>query len=141
MNSRTGFCKVILLITCGLFLVSCGMAMTKGQTWLDSKKGNPEINVTGTWMSPEWGTATFKQWGSAKLNQENRNVEGVLGDYPVRGVVSGNTISLLMYSGQKVDYSAELKASDNNTLKGFYSKYAIVDESTSKRPMSLKRVP
>ena len=135
MNSRTGFCKVILMIGFGLFLVSCGVAMTKGRTWLDSKKDNPEINISGTWASPEWGTARFKQ--------ENRNVEGILGDYPVKGVVSGNTIYLLMYSGNKVDYSAELKLSEDNTFKGFYSKYAIVDESetASKRKMSLKLAP
>ena len=134
MNSRTGFRKLALVITFGLFLMSCGVPMTKGQNWLDSKKDNPEINISGTWTSPEWGTARFKQ--------ENRNVEGVLGDYPVKGVVSGNTIYLLMYSGNKVDYSAELKASDNNNCKGFYSKYAIVDEAETgnKRPINLKRV-
>jgi hypothetical protein len=136
MNSRTGFCKVVLVISFGLFLMSCGgMAMTKGQNWLDSKKNNPDINVSGTWTSPEWGTARFKQ--------ENRNVDGVLGDYPVKGVVSGVSIYLLMYSGSKVDYSAELQALDNNTFKGIYSKYATVDEAetTNKRQMNLKRVP
>jgi hypothetical protein len=132
MNSRTGFCKVILVITFGLFLISCGVAMTKGQNWLDSKKDNPEINISGAWTSSEWGAASFKQ--------ENRNVEGVLGDYPVKGVVSGNSIYLLMYSGNKVDYSAELKALDNNTFEGFYSKYAIVDEAESKRKVSLQRI-
>ncbi len=109
--------------------------MTKGQSWLDSKKDNPQINVTGTWTSPEWGTGRFKQ--------ENRNVEGVLGDYPVKGAVSGVTLYLLMYSGSKVDYSAELQALDSNTFKGFYSKYALVDEAEAgnKRPINLKRAP
>jgi hypothetical protein len=107
--------------------------MTKGQSWLDSKKDNPQINVTGTWTSPEWGTGRFKQ--------ENRNVEGVLGDYPVKGAVSGVTLYLLMYSGSKVDYSAELQALDNNTFKGYYSKYAIIDKETNKRQIDLKRVP
>ena len=109
--------------------------MTRGQNWLDSKKDNPQVNVSGTWTSPEWGTARFKQ--------ENRNVEGVLGDYPVKGVVSGTTFYLLMYSGGKADYSAVLMASDNNTFKGSYSKYAIVDEAEAgnKRPIILNRVP
>ena len=132
MNSRTGFCKVILVIGLGLFLMSCGVPMTKGQNWLDSKKDNPEINVAGTWTSPEWGTGRFKQEGGT--------VEGVLGDYPVKGVVSGNTLYLLMYSGNKADYSAELKALGNDNFQGFYSKYSIVDESESKRKVNLKRV-
>ncbi len=131
MNSRS-FCKAILLISCGLFLVSCGVAMTKGQTWLDSKKDNPSINVTGSWTSPEWGSARFKQ--------EGRDVSGALGDYPVKGVVSGDTLYLLMYSGSKVDYSAELKALDNNTFKGSYSKYSIVEQADYKKPINLKRL-
>ena len=106
--------------------------MTKGQNWLDSKNDNPEINVSGTWNSPEWGIGRFKQ--------EGRNVEGVLGDYPAKGVVSGNTVYLLMYSGDKVHYSAELKASDNDNFQGFYSKYSIVDQTESKRKVNLKRV-
>ncbi len=131
MNSRS-FCKVILLVSCGLFLVSCGMAMTKGQTWLDSKKDNPTINVSGSWTSPEWGAARF--------TQVDRNVSGALGDYPVKGVVSGDTLYLLMFSGSKVDYSAELKALDKNTLKGSYSKYSIVEQSDQKKPIDLKRL-
>ena len=135
MNSRTAFCKLVLVISLGLFLTSCGVPMTKGQIWLDSKKDDPQMNVSGTWTSREWGTARFKQ--------EGRNVEGVLGDYPVKGVVSGKTIYLLMYSGTRVDYSAELTLSDDNTFQGFYSKYSIVGEveTTSKRKMSLKLAP
>jgi hypothetical protein len=134
MNSKKDFCKVILVLSISLFFISCGVPMTKGEKWLYSKKENPEINISGTWVSPEWGVATFKQ--------ENKDVTGSLGDYPVKGIVSGNTIYLLMYSGKRVHYSAELKASDNNTFKGVYSKYAIVAEVINNpnyltRPMSL----
>ena len=110
--------------------------MTEGEKWLDSQKDAPEMNIAGMWVSPEWGKANFKQ--------EKRDVSGVLGDYPVRGVVSGNNLYLLMYAGDKVDYSAKLKASDENTFEGFYSKYSIIDESRGGseyiRPISLKRV-
>ena len=131
MHSRKGSCKVILVASISLLLMSCGVSMTKGEEWLYSKKENPEINISGTWVSPEWGNATFKQ--------ENKDVTGSLGDYPVKGVVSGTTVYLLMYSGKRVHYSAELKASDNNTFKGVYSKYAIVGEDPTSytRPMSL----
>jgi hypothetical protein len=135
MKSRIGSWKVVLVISFCLFLISCGVPMMKGQSWLDSKKDNPQINVTGTWTSPEWGTGRFKQ--------ENRNVDGILGDYAVKGVVSGVSLYLLMYSGSRADYSAELQALDNNTLKGVYSKYTIVSEAdaVSKRQINLKRVP
>jgi hypothetical protein len=112
--------------------------MVKGEKWLDSKKDQPEMNISGTWVSPEWGAATFKQ--------EGREISGTLGDYPAKGVVSGSSIYLLMYSGDKVDYFAELKAMDKNTFQGSYSKYERVDEIRQKdpnllKPINLKRVP
>ncbi len=124
MNPKQNFCKAILAVSISLFLISCissfTMPMTTGEKWLYSKKENPEINISGKWVSQEWGKATFKQ--------ENRDVKGSLGEYPVKGVVSGTTVYLLMYWGEKVYFTAELKVSDNNTLKGVYVKYAIIDE-------------
>jgi hypothetical protein len=111
--------------------------MVIGEKWLDSKKDKPEINISGTWASPEWG--------AAKFNQEGRGITGVLGDYPAKGVVSGSSIYLLMYSGDKVDYFAELKAIDNNTFQGSYSKYETIDEARKRdpnlvKPINLKRI-
>lgn len=138
MNSKFGFGKVIVVICLGLFLVSCATSMKKGEIWLDSKKDKPEINISGTWISLEWGAAMFKQ--------KEREITGMLGDYPAKGVVSGSSIYLLMYSGDRVDYFAELKAVDGNTFQGSFSKYYIPDElkGTDRdafiRPMNLKRV-
>jgi hypothetical protein len=120
-----------------LSLVSCSVPMIQGQIWLDSKTDKPEINVSGIWISNEWGEATFKQ--------EGNKVTGMLGDYQVKGVVSGNSIYLLMYSKDKIDYTADLKSQGNETIEGFYSKYAIINEVVKKdpayvtRPMSLKK--
>ncbi len=136
MNSRNGYFRIILVICFGLFLASCAVPMIEGQKWLDSKNDRPEINISGVWTSPEWGIAIFKQDGKA--------ITGMLGDYPVKGVVSGNSVSLLMYHEDGVYYFAELKALDNNTFKGFYSlKYSNLDEikkeqSSYKKPMSLR---
>ena len=137
MNSKTDFGKIIVVLCLGLFLVSCGSAMVQGEKWLDSKKDKPEINISGIWTSPEWGVAMFKQ--------KEREITGMLGDYPAKGVVSGSSIYLLMYSQDSVDYSADLKSSDNETFKGFYSKYGIIDEvikdpGYTTRPMSLKKM-
>ncbi len=134
MNSKKDFCKATLVVSISLFLISCfTMPMIKGEEWLHSKKENPEINISGKWVSQEWGKGTFKQ--------ENKDVKGTLGEYPVKGVVSGTTVFLLMYWGEKVYFTAELKASDNDTLKGFYVKYAIVDEvQENDRRYSLKPI-
>ena len=90
MNSKAKFGKITVVICLALFLASCGTAMVKGEKWLDSKQEKPEINVSGTWTSPEWGIAMFKQ--------NEREITGTLGDYPIKGVVSGSSIYLLMYS-------------------------------------------
>ena len=134
MNSKQNFCKVILVVSISLFLISCfTMPMIKGEKWLYSKQENPKINISGKWVSQEWGKGTFKQ--------ENKDVNGSLGEYPVKGVVSGTTVYLLMYWGEKVYFTAELKASDNNTLKGVYVKYAIVDEvKQNDRRYSIKSI-
>ena len=121
MNSKKRFLDIALIVTSALFLLSCGgTTVTQGENWLASKTDKPAMDVSGTWTSPEWGVATFKQDG--------KNVTGMLGDYPARGVVSGNVLYLMMYAGEKADYFAELKATDLNTFNGVYSKYKPVDE-------------
>ena len=124
MNQKTEFGKVMAVICLGLLLASCATAMVEGEKWLNSKQGNPEVNISGTWLSSEWGLAKFEQ--------NEREVTGTLGDYPVKGVVSGSSIYLLMWWGNKADYSAELKALDKDTLQGSYCKYSIIDELQEK---------
>jgi len=136
MNLKARCLGIVLIMSAALFLQSCGVPMTKGEFWLASKTDKPEMNVSGTWSSPEWGDATLKQ--------EGRDITGMLGDYPVKGVASGNGLYLMMYSGDKVHYFAELKAADKNTFKGLYSeKFGIIDEARNapalKRPMSLEK--
>jgi hypothetical protein len=137
MKPKNYYFTIMFVTFLCLCLVSCGVSMIKGQKWLDSKTDKPEINISGTWISHEWGAATFKQ--------EDNKITGMLGDYPVKGVVSGNSIYLLMYSQDSIHYSADLKLSDKETFNGFYSKYGIIDEVIHDqgyitRPMSLKRM-
>ena len=136
MNSRTRLLWIVVIVSSALYLQACGVSMTKGENWLASKTVKADMNVSGIWSSPEWG--------SANLKQEGKDITGTLGDYPVKGAVSGNDIYLLMYSGDKVHYFAELKAADKNTFTGLYSaKYGTFDETKNApvltRPMSLMR--
>ena len=110
MNSKNDCFKTILVICFGFFLVSCqlGISMVEGTKWLDSKNDRPEINIAGAWAAEDWGAATFRQ--------EGKDITGVLGDYPVKGVVSGTSVYLLMYNKDRAEYFAELKASDDKTL-------------------------
>ncbi len=137
MNSRIRSFGVALIVCSVFCLQACGVPMTKGEFWLASKTDKPETDVSGTWYSPEWGEATLKQ--------EGKDITGTLGDYPVKGVASGNGLYLMMYSGDKVHYFAELRATDKNTFKELYSeKYGVIDEAKNapalKRPISLTKV-
>jgi hypothetical protein len=136
MQSQKHFCKLLVILGLGLSLVSCAMPMKKAEKWLDTKQEKPGIDITGKWDSREWGEAEF--------NQNEREVRGKLGDYPAKGVVSGNNIYLLMYDGDKVDYIAELKVVDENTLQGSYCQNFIPEQLEGKereilRPVNLKR--
>jgi hypothetical protein len=136
MNSRTRLLWIAVIVSSALYLQACGVSMTKGENWLASKTDKADVDVSGIWSSPEWG--------SANLRQEGKNITGTLGDYPVKGVVSGNDFYLLMYSGDKIHYFAELKAVDKNTFKGLYStKHGTIDETKNApvltRPMSLTK--
>ena len=137
MDSKTRFFCIALIMASALFLLSCGTTtVIQGENWLASKTDKPEMDVSGTWSSPEWGASILKQ-------EENR-ITGMLGDYPVKGVASGKGLYLMMYSGDSVHYFAELMATDKNIFKGLYSaKYSTIDEvknaPTVTRPMSLTR--
>ena len=135
MNSRNDYFRMILVAFFGLLLVSCqlGISMVEGTKWLDSKNDRPEINIAGAWAAEDWGAATFRQ--------EGKDITGVLGDYPVKGVVSGTSVYLLMYNKDRAEYFAELKASDDKTLKGFYTKLTALDQIKADpnytKPMSM----
>lgn len=136
MNSKAHYMVMLSVMSAALFLQSCGVTITKGDNWLASKTDKSEVDVTGTWSSPEWGVAILKQ--------EDKYISGVLGDYPVKGVASGNGLYLLMYSGSTVHYFAELKAVDKSNFKGLYStKYGEIDQTKNApiltRPMTLTK--
>ena len=62
MKSMTKFGKLAFVICITLPFVSCaGVPMGEGVKWLNSKQDKPEINISGTWQSLEWGAAVFKQ--------------------------------------------------------------------------------
>ena len=129
MNSRMRFLGIALIMISTLFILSCGGTMTKGENWIASKTDKPEVNVSGRWSSPEWGEAS--------LQQEGNRITGVLGDYPVKGAISGKVLYLMMYSGDRVHYFAELRATEENTFTGLYSaKYATIDESKNAPPLT-----
>src|ERR1019366_7939534 len=45
----------------------------RGQEWLDEHKDAPQVNITGSWQSPDWGTMTLTQAeGSREVSGSDR---------------------------------------------------------------------
>ena len=85
-----------------------------GNAWLSDQMLPAEINISGSYRSRDWGPSFFSQNG--------REIRGHLGDYPVKGVVSGNkAYMVLMYDGWYY-YSVVLEMPNPGLLVGYFSR-------------------
>ncbi len=77
--------------------------------WLNTISGGKpsEIDVTGRWHDVQ-GSGFFT-WGEGYLRQEQGKVSGAIGDYDIKGVVSGKIVYLVFLSKGHVFYSARLE--------------------------------
>jgi hypothetical protein len=64
----------------------------KGRVWLDDHKDPPEMNVSGTWNSDEWGALHLNQ------AEGSRDVSGIVNSYFLTGVVSKKQLFLLFHT-------------------------------------------
>jgi hypothetical protein len=77
--------------------------------WLNTLSGGKpsEIDVTGRWRDIQ-GSGLFT-WGEGYLRQEQGKVQGAIGGYDIKGVVSGKIVYLVFLSQGHVYYSARLE--------------------------------
>lgn len=85
-----------------------------GEQWLSDQMLPAEIDVSGDY--------TCKGWGPSFLVQNGRDVRGHLGDYPVKGVVSGRKLHMLVSDSGWYYYSAVLEQPRPGVLVGYYSR-------------------
>ena len=116
-----------LLLTLSLiFVISCASRAVKQEEtdpwhWLNMISGGkpPEIDITGKWHD-ELGS-TFFGWGEGYLRQEQNQISGTMGDYNIKGIVSGKIVYLVFLRHGRVHYTARLEMSQN-LLTGYYFK-------------------
>ncbi|MDD5198452.1 MAG: hypothetical protein PHC88_01500 [Terrimicrobiaceae bacterium] len=82
--------------------------------WLRAHAGSPGLKVAGAWHSDDWGDAQFKQQGS--------RVTGILGGYPVGGVLNGSRLYLAITENGWTSYTAILTERPDGALAGTYSR-------------------
>lgn len=102
-----------------------------GERWLSDQTASPKLRIAGTWASQDWGRATFRQSG--------RHVEGSLGDYDVKGIVSGSRAYLLLSYADWNYYTVLLEEAHPGTLVGNFSR-AIPFRKALARPIRLHEV-
>lgn len=95
----------------------------EGRTWLSTCSDPAALNVTGVWNDPKWGNITMNQ------HQESRQIIGSGDGWNISGVVSGKSVCLLFYNGDKISYSAKLTADASGALSGGYVKGMISEKS------------
>ncbi|MDX2082296.1 MAG: hypothetical protein SFU53_16045 [Terrimicrobiaceae bacterium] len=102
-----------------------------GDRWLSDQLEPAAINISGNWLSDDWGRGEFVQNG--------RRITGRLGDYDVRGVASGNQAYLLIASDEWYYYSAILQMPRPGLLTGRFSRM-IPYVKTLSRPMRFEQL-
>ena len=111
--------KSIFPVMLALFLAipaDAGKVEGAGRAWLDEHKDAPQMNVTGSWESADWGTLTLTQ------AQGSRDVAGTNSSYDLTGVVSGKELYLLFAtSNGGVAFCATLTSESDGLMNGTYS--------------------
>jgi hypothetical protein len=116
--------------------------LTPHQTnsWLDSRKGVPSINITGEWDA---GPLYAGGWGGASIVQNGNTIVGTMGLYNVYGVVNGDDVYLVFKSGAKIYYTGHLKPSKDGSLIGVAAEGAFADEeggNATRYPIIMKKI-
>jgi len=92
-----------------IFVISCALTQKEIDPWLNTISGAkpPEIDISGKWRDTQ-GDGFFT-WGDGYLHQEQNRIRGVIGNYNIRGVVSGKVAYLVFPYGDRVYYTARLE--------------------------------
>jgi hypothetical protein len=134
----------VLLALSLVLVISCALKQKEIDPWLNTISGGnpPEIDITGKWRDAGGG---WFGWGEGYLHQEQNKISGTIGDYNIKGVVSGKTVYLVFLYGGAVYYTARLEmfqdlltgnyfsAKDKEQKKGYPTSFVKVVEPTIKK--------
>ncbi len=131
---------IIFLIFSLIFVISCTWGELKQNQvdpWLNAMSGGepPQLNITGRWHDAE---EDMFGWGEGDLRQEQDKISGTIGDYNVKGVVSGKIVYLVFLHHDRVYYTSRLEMSRDLLI----GKYFDGRDKKQKKgyPTSLKRI-
>ena len=76
-------------------------------------------------------------WGEGYLKQDQNKVSGAIGNYNIKGIVSGNKVYLVFIYGGSVYYTARLEMIDGLLVGNYFE--ADDKEQSNGYPTSLAR--
>ncbi|MGC1481850.1 MAG: hypothetical protein WA771_15230 [Chthoniobacterales bacterium] len=82
--------------------------------WLSPDGSRPQIDVTGSWFVPDWGSGYLAQTGN--------RIAGYLDQYSISGIVRGRSINLVISERGVTRYTGLVTATSPARLDGFYSR-------------------
>jgi hypothetical protein len=127
----TKFALIALAATTCIVSPALGQRVDReGKTWLSTCSDPAALNVTGVWKDAKWGNITLNQ------HQDSRQVVGSGDGWNISGIVSGKSVCLLFFNGDKVTYSAKLTEDASGNLAGGYVK-GMLSEKSKTSPMRL----
>ena len=138
------FTVLLLVILVFFSLAACSTALQVKEVdkWLSVRAGStaPSINVSGEWQDSVYADNTFMGWGTGRFEQSGSTVTGNLGQYIIKGMVSGNKLYLVLLTGGTVYYTATLEMKEGK--KELYGNYYYPKDKEQTQPylMSLKRI-
>jgi hypothetical protein len=98
------------------------------RAWLSSCSYSAMTNVTGVWISRDWGAVRLEQAANS------RDVTGYGDGWDITGVVSGDGVCLLFtpHNSGAVQYSAKLQMTASDQLSGRYASGLLEDGQKGK---------
>jgi len=125
-----------------IFVISCALKQKEIDPWLNTISGGkpPETGITGRWRDTQ-GDGFFA-WGEGYLRQEQNKISGAIGNYNIKGVVSGKTAYLVFLYGDRAYYTARLeifqdlltgnyfKANDKKQKRGYPTSFVKIGDPT-----------
>ena len=119
---------IVIIALSLISFVSCASLEIKQdeiESWLIEISGDKpdNIHVAGDWRDPESISVKsfkFTGWGDGYIRQTQNKLKGAIGAYYDKGIVSGDTVYLVFYTGGIVYYTARLEMIDEGELAGEY---------------------
>ncbi len=99
-------------------------------SWLNSKAGPSNINLTGTWDAYMVNEKGYR--GTGQFEKKGNRFSGTLGTHYADAAVNGDEVYMIISYGSDSWYTAQLKTSGKFSFSGRAVQFIIIDSPEAK---------